>query len=123
MVIANPMWNQKNFEEKDYENDELGRFKAGIPPTSSADWGWTQHILASLKDSGRAAIVLDTNAVSRGSGSTGSNKEMDIRKWFIDKDLVEGVLYLPENLFYNREGQRCGWQSGSILGFIPAALA
>ena len=101
LVIANPMWNQKNFDEKDYENDELDRFKAGIPPTSSADWGWTQHILASLNDNGRAAVVLDTGAVSRGSGNTGSSKEKDIRKWFIDEDLVEGVLYLPENLFYN----------------------
>ena len=99
LVITNPMWNQKTFTEKDYENDELDRFKAGIPPTSSADWGWAQHVLASLKDNGRAAIVLDTGAVSRGSGNAGSNKEKEIRKWFIEQDLVEGVLYLPENLF------------------------
>ncbi|MBM4067266.1 MAG: SAM-dependent DNA methyltransferase [Planctomycetes bacterium] len=101
LVITNPMWNQKTFTEKDYENDELDRFKAGIPPTSSADWGWAQHVLASLKDNGRAAVVLDTGAVSRGSGNASSNKEKDIRKWFIEQDLVEGVLYLPENLFYN----------------------
>lgn len=101
LVVTNPMWNQKTFVEKDYENDELDRFKAGIPPTSSADWGWAQHVLASLKDNGRAAIVLDTGAVSRGSGNASSNKEKEIRKWFIEQDLVEGVLYLPENLFYN----------------------
>ncbi|MFO0794785.1 MAG: N-6 DNA methylase [Candidatus Brocadiaceae bacterium] len=101
LIITNPMWNQKTFTEKDYENDELNRFKAGIPPTSSADWGWAQHVLASLKDSGRAAIVLDTGAVSRGSGNASSNKEKEIRKWFVEQDLVEGVLYLPENLFYN----------------------
>ncbi|TVM03916.1 MAG: DNA methyltransferase [Candidatus Brocadia sp. WS118] len=101
LVVTNPMWNQKTFVEKDYENDELDRFKAGIPPTSSADWGWAQHVLASMKDNGRAAIVLDTGAVSRGSGNASSNKEKEIRKWFIEQDLVEGVLYLPENLFYN----------------------
>ena len=101
LAITNPMWNQKTFVEKDYENDELDRFKAGIPPTSSADWGWAQHILASLKDNGRAAVVLDTGAVSRGSGNASNNKEKEIRKWFIEQDLVEGVLYLPENLFYN----------------------
>lgn len=100
-VIANPMWNQKTFTEKDYENDEYDRFKAGFPPTSSADWGWAQHMLTSLKDNGKAAIVLDTGAVSRGSGNAGSNKEKEIRKWVIEQDLVEGVLYLPENLFYN----------------------
>ena len=69
LIVTNPMWNQKTFVEKDYENDELDRFKAGIPPTSSADWGWSQHILASLKDNGKAAVVLDTGAVSRGSGN------------------------------------------------------
>ena len=101
LVIANPMWNQDTFVEKDYENDELDRFKAGIPPASKADWGWVQHILASLKDNGKAAVVLDTGAVSRGSGNASSNKEKEIRKWFVEQDLVEGVLYLPENLFYN----------------------
>ena len=101
LIVTNPMWNQKTFVEKDYENDELDRFKAGIPPTSSADWGWSQHILASLKDNGKAAVVLDTGAVSRGSGNASNNKEKTIRKWFIEQDLIEGVLYLPENLFYN----------------------
>ena len=101
LIVTNPMWNQKTFVEKDYENDELDRFKAGIPPTSSADWGWSQHILASLKDNGKAAVVLDTGAVSRGSGNASDNKEKTIRMWFIEQDLVEGVLYLPENLFYN----------------------
>ena len=101
LVIANPMWNQDTFVEKDYENDALDRFKAGIPPASKADWGWVQHILASLKDNGKAAVVLDTGAVSRGSGNASSNKEKEIRKWFVEQDLVEGVLYLPENLFYN----------------------
>ena len=101
IVVANPMWNQDTFTEQDYEKDELDRFKAGIPPKSSADWGWAQHILASLTDNGKAAVVLDTGAVSRGSGNAGSNKEKEIRKWFVEQDLVEGVLYLPENLFYN----------------------
>lgn len=100
LVSTNPMWNQKTFIEKDYENDELDRFKAGIPPEGSADWGWAQHVLASLKENGRAAIVLDTNAVSRGSGSASNNKEKEIRKWFVEQDLVEGVLHLPENIFY-----------------------
>jgi type I restriction enzyme M protein len=58
-------------------------------------------MLASLNDSGRAAIVLDTGAASRGSGNANSNKEKDVRKWFVEQDLIEGVIYLPENLFYN----------------------
>ncbi len=101
IVTANPMWNQNIFNQKTYENDELERFTAGFPPNDKADWGWVQHMFASMNDNGKAAIVLDTGAVSRGSGNQGTNKEKEIRKWFVENDLIEGVLYLPENLFYN----------------------
>jgi type I restriction enzyme M protein len=102
-VVANPMWNQNWFTEADYDNDELDRFPAGagFPGKSSADWGWVQHMLASLNATGRAAVVLDTGAASRGSGNAGTNKEKTVRQWFVDHDLIESVLYLPENLFYN----------------------
>jgi type I restriction enzyme M protein len=100
IVTANPMWNQ-DFPTNTYENDTYERFKRGIPPASSADWGWVQHMFASLNPDGKMAVVLDTGAVSRGSGNQGSNKERDIRKKFVDEDLVETVLLLPENLFYN----------------------
>lgn len=101
-VVANPMWNQKNYSPTFYENDTWNRFKKDAPPpASSADWGWLQHILASLKTGGRAAVVLDTGAVSRGSGSKGRNKEKTLRQHFVEQDWVEGVVLLPENLFYN----------------------
>lgn len=101
-VVANPMWNQSEFTEKDYDADELDRFPKGAGfPGGKADWGWVQHILASLGDTGRAAIVLDTGAASRGSGNANSNKEKEVRRWFVEHDLIEGVIYLPENLFYN----------------------
>ncbi|HEX22397.1 MAG TPA: SAM-dependent DNA methyltransferase [Chromatiales bacterium] len=102
-VVANPMWNQKEYTEKDYDADELDRFPegAGFPGQSSADWGWVQHMHASLSDKGRAAVVLDTGAASSGSGNAGTNKEKTVRQWFVDNDLIESVLYLPENLFYN----------------------
>lgn len=102
-VVSNPMWNQSWFKEEDYDADELGRFPqgAGFPGGQSADWGWVQHILGSLNNSGRAAIVLDTGAASRGSGNANKNKEKSVRQWFVEQDLIEGVIYLPENLFYN----------------------
>jgi type I restriction enzyme M protein len=101
-VVANPMWNQTEFREKDYDADELDRFPKGAGyPGGKADWGWLQHILASLKPAGRAAVVLDTGAASRGSGNANSNKEKEVRQWFVDQDVIEGVIYLPENLFYN----------------------
>src|SRR5207249_12071587 len=74
---------------------------AGFPGAQSADWGWAQHILASLNNNGRAAIVLDTGAASRGSGNANKNKEKAVRQWIVEQDLIEGVIYLPENLFYN----------------------
>jgi len=100
LVVANPMWNQ-DFPTEVYEHDPYGRFVYGVPPASSADWGWVQHMVASLKDSGRMAVVLDTGAVSRGSGTQGSNRERGIRKAFVEADLIEAVILLPENLFYN----------------------
>ena len=102
-VVANPMWNQDWFTEADYDADELDRFPkgAGFPGKSSADWGWVQHMTASLNATGRMAVVLDTGAASRGSGNAGTNKEKEVRKWFVEQDLIEGVIYLPENLFYN----------------------
>src|SRR3954462_5956887 len=57
--------------------------------------------MACLGDRGRAAVVLDTGAVTRGSGSKNEDKERNIRKWFIDNDLSDGVILLPDNLFYN----------------------
>ena len=100
-VLANPMWNQKEYNDAFYANDSWQRFSYGVAPNSSADWAWAQHILASLKETGRAAIVLDTGAVSRGSGSKQTSRERDIRKGFVENDLIEGVILLPENLFYN----------------------
>ena len=101
-VVTNPMWNQDWWMEKDYDADELDRFPKGAGfPGRKADWGWVQIVLASLNEKGRAAIVLDTGAASRGSGNANTNKEKDVRRWFVEQDLIEGVIYLPENLFYN----------------------
>ena len=100
-VLANPMWNQKEYNATFYSNDQWRRFTYGIPPSSSADWAWVQHMFASLNNNGRATIVLDTGAVSRGSGSKQTSRERDIRKAFVENDLIEGVILLPENLFYN----------------------
>jgi len=145
-VAANPMWNQDWFTETDYDSDELDRFPAGggFPGKSSADWGWIQHIAASLNERGRGAVVLDTGAASRGSGNAGTNKEKSVRQWFVEQDWIESVLYLPENLFYNttapgivvflnkaKQAERRGrvllvnasqvFEKGDPKNFIPAA--
>ena len=97
------MWNQDNFDPAGYESDPFERFAArgGFAPAGSADWAWLQHVLASLGEHSRGAVVLDTGAASRGSGSQGENKEKAIRRWFVDHDVIDGVILLPDNLFYN----------------------
>ena len=101
VVVSNPMWNQP-IDTEVYEADSFDRFQQhGGTTTGRADWAWLQHTVASLKESGRAAVVLDTGAVTRGSGSKNEDKERNIRKWFVQRDLIEGVILLPDNLFYN----------------------
>ena len=101
IVVSNPMWNQP-FDTSVYENDPFERFESqGGITTGKADWAWLQHTIASLNDHGRAAVVIDTGAVTRGSGSRTEDRERKIRKWFVNNDLIEGIILLPDNLFYN----------------------
>jgi type I restriction enzyme M protein len=101
IIVANPMWNQA-FDEDTFEKDPFDRFESqGGTTSGKGDWAWLQHTVASLKDGGRAAVVLDTGAVTRGSGSKNEDKERNIRKWFVEHDLIDGVILLPDNLFYN----------------------
>jgi type I restriction enzyme M protein len=101
VIVANPMWNQP-FAPDVFADDPFDRFStAGGATSGKGDWAWLQHTLACLNDRGRAAVVLDTGAVTRGSGSKNEDKERNIRKWFVDHDLIEGVILLPDNLFYN----------------------
>ena len=101
VVVANPMWNQP-FDQQLFSNDPFDRFRPrGGVTTGRGDWAWLQHTLACLNEHGRAAVVLDTGAVTRGSGSKNEDRERNIRKWFVDNDLIDGVILLPDNLFYN----------------------
>ena len=101
IVAANPMWNQ-DFNQDTFENDPFDRFRAaGGVTTGKGDWAWLQHTLACLNERGRAAVVVDTGAVTRGSGSKNEDRERNIRRWFVEHDLIDGVVLLPENLFYN----------------------
>jgi type I restriction enzyme M protein len=61
-----------------------------------------------MNEHGRAAVVLDTGAVTRGSGSKNEDKERNIRKWFVDRDLIDGVILLRQRV-----------QKGRPKNFIP----
>ena len=101
IVVANPMWNQP-FNPELFANDPFDRFRTqGGATTGKGDWAWLQHTLSCLNERGRAAVVLDTGAVTRGSGAKHEDRERNIRKWFVERDLIDGVILLPDNLFYN----------------------
>lgn len=101
ITVANPMWNQP-FAPDVFANDPFDRFRSSGGITSGrGDWAWLQHTFTCMNEHGRAAVVLDTGALTRGSGSRNEDKERNIRKWFIEQDLIEGAILLPENLFYN----------------------
>jgi len=56
---------------------------------------------ASLKEKGKLVVVIDTGVVTRGSGSQGTDREKEIRKNFVENDLIKTVILLADNLFYN----------------------
>ncbi|KKN84239.1 hypothetical protein LCGC14_0290530 [marine sediment metagenome] len=102
VVIANPMWNQKEWSRELFERgDPYGRVKYGIPPKSSGDWMWVQHMLATLNHNGRLGVVLDNGALFRGKS------EGKVRKAIVEADFIEGVVALPSNLFYNTGAPGC----------------
>jgi type I restriction enzyme M protein len=94
-VIANPPWNQDGYDENSLKSAEFWqeRFKYGFATKQSADWIWIQHMLYSAKE--KVTVVIDTGAVSRGG------REKNIRQKFVEEDLIESVILLPEKLFYN----------------------
>ena len=74
--------------------DPYGRFEWGVPPKSRGDYAFVQHMLYSLAEDGRMAVILPHGVLFRG-GSEGR-----IRKEIIDLNLLDAVIGLPENLFY-----------------------
>ena len=96
VVIANIPWNQDGYNEGRLKAANFReRFTLGYPPQSSADWAWVQHMLASAKEKGRVAVVVDNGCLFRGG------QEKVVRSKIIGKDWIECVILLPEKLFYN----------------------
>jgi len=100
-VIANPMWNQEYDKEWAEESDPYNRFPYGLAPKNRADWTWIQLMLASLNETGRAGVVMDNGVLFR------SRSEKKIRKPILEDDLIEAVIALPANLFYNTSSPGC----------------
>jgi type I restriction enzyme M protein len=96
VVIANIPWNQDGYNEGRLKAVNFReRFTFGYLPQSSADWAWVQHMLASAKERGRVALVVDNGCLFRGG------QEKVVKTKILGKDWIECVILLPEKLFYN----------------------
>ena len=101
MVVANPPYSIKNWNRDAFEKDKYGRNILGTPPKGRADYAFLQHILVSLDDkSGRCAILFPHGVLFR-------NEESEMRKELVRKDLVECIIGLAPNLFYNSPMEAC----------------
>ena len=95
VVLANPPYSIKSWNREAFEHDKFGRNFLGTPPQDCADYAFIQHILASLDEkNGRCAILLPLGLLSKVS-------ELEMRTNLIKSDLLEAIIGLGPNLFYN----------------------
>ncbi|MFX0116812.1 MAG: N-6 DNA methylase [Candidatus Hodarchaeota archaeon] len=94
-VLANPPFSLKNWGQRDAKKDKFGRFKYGIPPKNYGDLAFVQHMLATTNETGMIGIILPHGVLFRGGA------EATIRRNLLEEDLIEAVIGLPPNLFYN----------------------
>src|SRR5690606_35043356 len=94
-VVANPPFSSKNWRDGfEPAKDPFGRFKYGVPPAKNGDYAFLLHILASLKSTGRAAVIMPHGVLFRG------NVEAEIRKQLVQRGYIEAIIGLPAILFY-----------------------
>lgn len=101
-VIANPPFNMSDWGGETLRNDV--RWKYGTPPVGNANYAWIQHFIHHLKPTGMAGFVM-----ANGSMSSQSSGEGEIRKNIVNADLVDCIVTLPSQLFYNTGIPACLW--------------
>ena len=101
MILANPPYSISQWDREAFANDKYGRNFLGIPPQGRADYAFLQHILMSLKkDTGRCAILFPHGVLFR-------NEESIMREGLVRSDMLECVIGLGPNLFYNSPMEAC----------------
>lgn len=105
-ILANPPFNISDWWHGSLEGDprwRIGNY-SGTPPQGNANYAWLLHMLYHLKANGRAGIVL-----ANGSMSSSQNSEGEIRKAMVEADVVEVMVALPSQLFFNTQIPACLW--------------
>jgi type I restriction enzyme M protein len=101
-VLANPPFNISDWGGDRLEDDR--RWVYGTPPVGNANYAWLQHMLHHLGPRGQAGVVL-----ANGSMSSNQNSEGDIRRAMVEADVVEVMVALPPQLFFNTQIPACLW--------------
>lgn len=101
MVLANPPYSIKTWNREAFAHDKYGRNFLGVPPQGRADYAFIQHIISSMdENTGRCAILLP-------HGVLGRLEEQSIRERLLETDLVDCVIGIGKNLFYNSPMEAC----------------
>lgn len=101
-VLANPPFNDSDWSGQLLQKD--ARWQFGMPPASNANFAWLSHMIYHLSPKGVMACVL-----ANGSLSSQTNNEGEIRKSLVENDLVDCIVALPKQLFYNTGIPACIW--------------
>jgi type I restriction enzyme M protein len=101
-ILANPPFNVSDWSGEQLRDD--ARWKYGVPPVGNANYAWLQHFIHKLSPNGTAGIVL-----ANGSMNTNTSGEGEIRKNMIEAGLVDCMVSLPAQLFYNTMIPACLW--------------
>ena len=100
-ILANPPFNDKDWKAELLEDDV--RWKYGLPPKRNANFAWVQHFIQHLNPKGIAGFVLANGSMSS------SGQEGKIRENIVKEDLVDCMVALPSQLFYNTGIPACLW--------------
>ena len=101
IVLANPPYSIKTWNREAFMNDKWGRNFLGTPPQGRADYAFIQHIIASMNTQhGRSATLLPHGVLFR-------DEEKDLRKKMVESDVVDCIIGLGPNLFYNSPMEAC----------------
>ncbi len=101
-ILANPPFNDSDWSGELLKDD--ARWKYGIPPTGNANYAWIQHFIYHVSPKGMAGFVL-----AKGSLTSKTNGEGDIRKAIIEAGLLDCIVNLPAKLFLNTQIPACLW--------------
>jgi type I restriction enzyme M protein len=101
-ILANPPFNDSDWKGELLREDV--RWKHGVPPVGNANFAWVQHFIHHLSPTGIAGFVL-----ANGSLSSNTSGEGEIRKNIVEVDLVDCIVALPSQLFYNTPIPACLW--------------